>query len=937
MLAICLLPDGLAFGQTGEPQSFSFQHDEILPLDPDIVKGRLENGLTYYIRENQKPENRAQVWLAVNAGSVLEDEDQLGLAHFLEHMAFNGTENFAKHEIIDYLESIGMKFGPEINAYTDFDETVYMLQLPTDSAEVLEKGFQILEEWAHMIALEPEEIEKERGVVIEEWRLGRGADMRMLDEQLPVIFKGSKYADRLPIGNKENLETFEHETLKRFYLDWYRPDLMAIIAVGDFNAERIQELIREQFSDFAEVENAREREVVPVPDHRETLFALATDPEATGTMVSVFYKNDVLPENTVQDYRRMLIEQLFSRMINIRLYELLNQAEPPYLYAYASKNNLVRSKTIYSLNVAVPEAGIDRGFETILTEATRVQKYGFTQSELDRTKIWMMRRMEQTYQERDKTESSRFASEYLRNFFEEEPIPGIAFEFQAVKELVPEIKLEEINRMAEKWLADENRIILLNAPEKEGLEIPDEKALTSIFESVEQKDILAYEDAASAEPLLEELNSSTEIVSEAYLEQLDVNVWELSNGIKVMLKPTDFKNDEIQFQGFSPGGNSLVKDAQYRSARAAADLVSLSGLGNFDLNTLNKKLTGKVVSVFPYIEELSEGVVGNASPRDLETLFQLVYLYLTRPREDSSAFLSYKARMQGFIENRFSSPEAAFYDTLQVTLANYHYRERPWSMDLLEEINPAESFGIYRDRFADLGDFTFIFVGNFDLDTIRPLIITYLGSLPSSGMEENWRDVGVNPPEGVIRKTIHRGLEPKSQVSLNFTGEYNWERKNNYAMSSMASVLRIKLREILREDLSGTYGTRVSASTSLFPTEEYRISISFGCSPDRVDELTSSVFAVIDSLKSYPVSQDYINKVTESQRRSFETNLKRNRFWLSNLVTYTFRDRDPSLMLEYPELVDSLNPGMIQDVARKHFDTANYIQVVLKPEKENPE
>ncbi|MFC2117005.1 insulinase family protein, partial [Bacteroidota bacterium] len=683
--------------------------------------------------------------------------DQLGLAHFLEHMAFNGTENFAKHEIIDYLESIGMKFGPEINAYTGFDETVYMLQLPTDSAEILEKGFHILEEWAHRISFEPEEIEKERGVVIEEWRLGRGAKMRMLDKQLPVIFRGSRYADRLPIGNMENLKTFQHETLKRFYRDWYRPELMAVIAVGDFDADSILELIGERFSDMPFNENTRAREAYPVPDHKETLFAIATDPEATSTNVSVYYKNDVSPESTVDDYRRMLIEQLFSRMLNIRLYELLNQAEPPYLYAYVLKNDLVRTKTIYSLNVAVREDGINKGLENILTEATRVQKHGFTQSELERTKTWMIRRMEQTYQERDKTESGNFTSEYLRNFLEAEPIPGIAFEYQAVKLLVPGISLDEINRMAGKWLADENRVVLLNAPDKEGLETPDELSLFSLFTSVEQKDIRPYEDVTSEEPLLEELTTSGDIVSETRIEELDVSVWELSNGITVILKPTDFKNDEIQFQGYSPGGNSLVENKQYRSAIAAADIVSLSGVGQFDLNALNKKRTGKVVTVFPYINELSEGVAGNASTHDLETLFQLVYLYMTRPRKDSTAYLSYKTRMQGFIENRFSSPEAAFNDTLQVTLANYHFRGRPWSMELLEEIDPEESYNIYLDRFSDVGDFTFIFVGSLDMDTIRPLVKTYLGSLPSSGRQESWQDVGVNPPEGVILKTVKRG------------------------------------------------------------------------------------------------------------------------------------------------------------------------------------
>jgi len=918
-------------GQFNPQESNGFQLADTLPLDPDVIRGKLDNGLTYYIRENKKPENRAQVWLAVNAGSVLEDEDQKGLAHFIEHMAFNGTENFAEHDIIDYLESIGMKFGPEINAYTGFDETVYMLQLPTDSVEILEKGFEILNEWANRISFEEEEIEKERGVVIEEWRLGRGAQMRMLDKQLPIILKDSRYTERLPIGSKEGLETFTHESLKRYYHDWYRPDLMAVIAVGDFNSDQFLSIIESKFSDMPVRENTRPREVFPVPDHEETLFAIATDPEATSTSVSVYYKNDILPESTVSDYRRMLTEQLFSRMLNLRLYELLNQAEPPYLYAFTLRNSLVRTKSIYSLNVAVKEDGINLGLETALTEAMRVQKHGFTGSELERTKTWLIRRIEKSYQEHNKTESRRYASEYLRNFFENEPIPGIAYEYDAVRELVPNITLDEVNLLAEQWLSEKNRVVLLNAPEKQGLSNPGEPALKSIFDSAETKDILPYEDGASEEPLLENLQTYANIISETPVDELNISIWTLSNGIKVILKPTDFKNDEILFQGFSPGGNSLVENSQYRSSRAATEIISISGLGEFDLNTLNKKLAGKVVSVFPYIKELSEGLVGNASSRDMETMFQMIYLYMTRPRKDSSAYLSYKSRMQGFIENRFSDPEAAYYDTLQVTLGNYHYRKRPWSMEMLEEIDPADYYNIYLDRFSDAGDFTFVFVGSFDPDTLRPFIKTYLGSLPSAGRKEYWKDVGVNIPEGIIKKTVYRGIENKSRVSLTFSGDYNWTRESNYAISSMASVLRIKLREILREDLSGTYGTSVSASTSLYPKEEYRISISFGCAPERSEELSSTIFSVIDSLQNFTVDQSYITKVRETQKRSFETNRMQNRFWLSNLVSYTFMGMDPSIILEFPELVNSLDPVIVQDAAKKYFDTDNYVMVVLKP------
>jgi len=905
-----------------------------IPVDSAVLIGQFSNGLTYYILENGKPENRAQLWLVVNAGSVLEDEDQLGLAHFTEHMAFNGTKNFAKKEIINYLESIGIKFGPEINAFTGFDETAYMLQLPTDSSDVIEKGFQILADWAQHVSFEPEEVDKERGVIIEEWRLGRGANMRMLDKQLPAILKDSRYAERLPIGKVEVIENFNHESLKRFYADWYRPDLMAVIAVGDFEAEGIRDLLGKYFEKIPGKADPRERKIYSVPGHQETVFALATDPEATNTSLAIYYKTEVLPEETVDDYRRMLVEQLFTRMVNIRLYELLNQADPPFLFGYVSRSNLVRTMNINSLNIGIKEDGIMHGLESLLTEAARIERHGFTQSELDRTKTWLLRRIEKSYRERDKTESSRFAREYMRHFLEGEPIPGIAFEFKAVSQLLPGIELKEINDLVGEWMGATNRVVLINAPEKEDFEIPGEDALLEVFTSVGQKEISPYDDVISDQPLMEDLKVTAYLIQEDKREELGITRWKLSNGITVILKPTHIKNDEVLFQGFSPGGHSQVSTKNYKSARAAPEIIKLSGVGEFDLNALNKKLNGKVVSVFPFINELTEGVTGSASPDDLETMFQLIYLYLTDPRKDLEAYQSYKNRMEGYIQNRSGSPESAFYDTIMVTMAQYHHRRRPLSLETLNEINPKASWRIYKNRFKDLEDFTFVFVGKFDIDSIRPLILQYLGNLYGAPRFENWKDTGIHPPKGVIKKTVYRGQEEKSQVSLNFTGQHPWNRIDNYAISSMASVMRIKLRETLREDLSGTYSTRIGSSLNLYPREEYSISISFGCEPDRVEELIEAVFQVIDSVQVYGPENSYVDKVKETQRRSYESQLERNRFWLSNLISYAIRKDDPAFILAYPDLVDTLNPAMVQDAAKSFFNMDNYVQVVLKPKKE---
>ena len=902
-----------------------------LPLDAKIRTGKLDNGLTYFIRLNEKPENRAQLWLVVNAGSILEDGDQPGLAHFTEHMAFNGTEHFAKQELVDYLESIGMQFGPEVNAYTGFDETVYMLQVPTDDQELMGKGFLILEDWADNISFEDEEIDEERGVVIEEWRLGRGAEGRMLDKQLPVIFKGSKYAERLPIGKKEVLETFGHETLKRFYRDWYRPDLMAVIAVGDFDQEWIEQKIRDHFSGLSHAGESRVRESFPVPDHQETLFALETDPEASYTVLSIYFMSEPFEAKTVGEYKILIMEQLFSRMFNLRLYELLNQPEPPFLASYAGRGDLVRSKATYSLNAAVKEDGIMKGLEALLTEAQRVNQYGFTEAELDRAKTKVLRQYEQSYNEREKTESSSYADEYSRHFLEGEPVPGIEYEYDLAKMLIPVISLDEVNRLMEKWINDNNRVVLVSTPET--AVIPKESEMLALFKAVEGKVMTAYDDGFTDAPFMEKIPEPASITSEQKDDSLGLTKLTLSNGVKVVLKPTDFKNDEIIFQAFSPGGTSLVRTIDYIPADLAVDVIRESGLGKFGKTELNKKLSDKIVSVFPYVGELEEGFSGSSSTRDIETMFQLIYLYMKEPRIDSTGFLSFRSRMKGFIENRSADPESAFYDTLMVTMAQHHPRVRPWSEALLDEMDMQKSYTFYKDRFADASDFTFFFVGSFDIESLKPFITTYLGNLPSIHRSETWKDTGIDPPSGIVKREVYKGIEPKSRVSIIFTGPYSYTRENNYLLNSMTGVLEIKLREILREDKSGTYGVSISSSGILYPDQEYRINIGFGCDPDRVEEMVSNVFQVLDTLQKQGPAEAYIQKVSEMQKRSYEINLKENVFWLQSLNHAWYTGEDPLMILKYPELIETLTTRGIQEAANKYLDMNNFVQVVLLPEQ----
>ena len=686
-----------------------------LSVDPKLRHGVLSNGVRFYIRVNEKPEQRAELRLAVNAGSMQEDEDQLGLAHFVEHMAFNGTANFQKQELVDYLEGIGMKFGPDINAYTSFDETVYMLQVPTDDEETVQTAFQILEDWAHNVSLEGEEIDKERGVVVEEWRLGRGADARIRDKQFPVLFKGSRYADRLPIGEKSILEKTPYEALRRFYRDWYRPDLMAVVAVGDFDPDEIEALIRKHFEPLQAPSDERSRELYPVPGHEETLYAITTDPEATSTSVGVYYKLDKRGSGTVGDYRRSIAEELYHSMVNSRLNEIRQQAEPPFIFAFSTSAGFVRSRDIYLQAAGVQEGEVDSGLAALLAEIERVDRFGFTQTELDRTKTELLRQYEQAYAERDKRRSGTYAGEYVRVFLEDEPTPGIERELELVRDLLPTIDLEELNQLASDWITESNRVVLVSAPEKSGASPTTEEQLASIFQAVEAGQLVPYVDRVRDTPLIATSPKAGVVTSEAKIEEIGVTEWTLANGARVILKPTDFKNDQVLISAYSPGGTSLATDAQFPSASFATTLIGEGGLGEFDLVELEKALAGKIAGIDAYISELEEGIEGGASPQDLETMFQLLYLTFTAPRSDPDAYQSFMARIRSFVENRSSRPEAVFGDEILVRRYDNHPRRQPLTLDYLELIRLDTAYDHYEDRFADASDFTFLMVGNFRL------------------------------------------------------------------------------------------------------------------------------------------------------------------------------------------------------------------------------
>ena len=918
-----------------------------MPVGPGVTVGQLENGLQYYIRENSEPANRAEFSLVVKVGSVVEDEDQLGLAHFLEHMAFNGTENFEKQELIDFMESIGMRMGADLNAGTSFDETRYMLQIPTDSPEVMANTFQILEDWAHGLTLDPEEIDKERGVIIEEWRLRRGAAARIQDEQFPVLLRDSRYAERSPIGTVESLETFEHEALRRFYRDWYRPDLMAVIAVGDFDGAEVEALLIEHFEGISAPENPRERIEYSVPDHDETLFTIATDEELTSTSVAVYHMLALDEQETIGGYRQQLVEGLYNGMLNLRLGEIARNPNPPFLGAGSSKGSLVRSKGAYLLSANVPEDGIERGLEVVFTEAERVARFGFTASELERQKIDVLRGIERAYTDRANRGSASYAAEYSRAFLDDEPIPGIEYEFELYKRFIPEITLTEVNQIGSEWIRPQNRVVVVTGPEKEDLDMPSEEALLAVLTGVADMEITAYEETVIDQPLLAEIPEGSAVVGTREFAE-DIVEWELGNGVRVALKPTDFREDQVLFQGFSPGGTSLASDEEWIPASSATALIQGGGLGPFNTTDLRRVLTGKVASARPFISSFEEGVTGSGSPQDLETMFQLIYMTFTAPRADPEYFEVFNTRNRTSLQNRDASPAVAFNDAINRIMTQDALRSRPVTVETLDHTDLGGSLAFYQDRFEDASDFTFIFVGNIDLDVMRPLVERYLGGLPSTNRVETWRDLGERPPRGVIEEIVRKGLEPQSQTRLFFTGSIDYgDRSQRLGIAVMTSVLEARLREVLREELGGTYSVSVGSSFSWRPAGQYRLSISFGSDPERADELLAAVYEEVDRLKNSPPDEAEVNDVLEAQRRAWETNQESNSWWLSVLdgrYRYLLDQSDgryPSgdVLLEtlptYGADLDALTPLRIQELARRYFDQDNRVRVTLLPEQLN--
>jgi zinc protease len=907
--------------------------EDKLPIDPKVKIGKLDNGLTYYIRENGKPENRAEMQILIKAGSIQETDAQAGLAHFTEHMCFNGTKNFPKDSLVSFLEATGMRFGADVNANTGFVRTYYMLTIPMDKPELLDQGFQVLEDWLHNVSFDEEEIEKERGVIMEEWRLYRGANERVQREHFPKLLYGSKYAERLPIGDTAVIKNAPREEFLRYYNTWYRPNISAVIVVGDFDAAKMEKKIKAHFADVKNPKDAPELVDYEIKTNEKPLVSIATDKELTYPMVQIYFKQDKKDNaGTYEAYLTGIKNRLFSTMLSERLNEKTREAEPPYLFAQAALTSFIANKDAFMM-IGVPKGDILNTTEILLDEAYRVKQHGFTEPELQRAKDQLMAFIESAHAEKDKTESVAYAMEYYRHFIEEEGMPGIDYELKLYQEFIPQITLEDVNSMIDGLIRQKDLVITVSDKEGEGTNTPNEEQLLALFETVKNKELEPYTEADLSKPLLAEIPAPGEIVSEESMDDIGMKKIELSNGVKVLMKKTDFKNDEVLMRAYSPGGNSLASKDNYITAANAASIISECGVGDFSATNLDKKLAGKVLRVSPYIGELTEGFSGMTSPDDMETFFQLIYLYFTSPRMDFESFESYVNKTVESIKNAQSDPNNAFRDTINAVLGNYHYRSMPLTIEQAQNMDIKEAFNFYNDRFGDASDFTFIFVGNYDEAKLKEFAKTYLASLPAKDRNESWKDVGRRYPKGKIQKIVKKGIEYKSSIRIAIPGDFDYTPENRFKLNAMTEVLNIRLREVIREDKGGVYGIGSRGFPSKYPYGDYVIQVFFGTNPDRVEELTNTVYEVMDEVMNGEFDNSYVDKVKEILSREYETNLKENRFWLNSLYTKTYYGEPCSSILKYDEKVDEINKEMIVEAAKKYLDRTNLVEVFLYPEE----
>ncbi len=903
-----------------------------IKMDPAVKVGKLSNGLTYYIMKNKTPEKQAILRLVVNAGSLLENDDQRGLAHFCEHMSFNGTLNYQKSALTDYLNSIGMGFATGLNAGTNYDQTVYMLKSSTEDKKQLKNAVFILSEWAHNVAYDDNEIEKERGVIIEEWRGGRGAQDRIRDQHWKVLFKGSKYPDRKTIGTYEVLSTFKHETIKDFYKTWYRPDLQAVVVVGDIDISEIENYISVYFSKIPAPKNPKPRPDEFIPHQNKTQISIVKDKETSNTDYAIYYKNDRLPILTLNDYKYGLANFVVSNMVNLRLAEIAQKPDSPLQYAYMFKFPIVRKLETLMAMFRVKDNKYEEALRDFLIEKEKIVRYGFTQTELDRTLIEIEKNIVNQANEKDKIESSQLADDLGNVYLSGNSFINDVEKLTLFQELKPEFTLAFVNQVAIAELSNPDRVVTLTMPDKEGIDVPTIEKLEKIILETESSTVQEYKDSLVSASLMEIIPEKGSIVSRKSIKEGNITQLILSNGLKVFYKKTDFKNNEILFDSYSPGGLVTADSSDYISALNSPGLIYYSGLGDFDNISLRKILSSHITQIYPTINRYSENLEGSFSIEDTEIAFQLIHLYFTKIRKDPAAFQTYMSMINSIIKNSYLDPNHLY--TNEVNSALYKNNIYTTEVDTLNVngINMNKAYQFFEERFSDPADFSFYFVGSIDEKSFEDLLLTYIASIPSKNKTEKIMDRHIRYAKGITEKTVNAGLEPKSDISIIISSDYNYSKKNNLTTLAMNFVLNEMLREKIREEMSGVYSVYSDYDYERAPYEQAKIEINLGCSPDRVEELTQAIYQIIDDLKTKPVDEKYMITFRQSMLKSFDTAVKQNDFWLGNIKKYDSNHLSPKDFLNTKEYINAITKKDVQKAAINLLNyKTNRIRVVLYP------
>lgn len=910
--------------------------DQPLPIDPNIRIGVLDNGLTYYIRHNAEPRERASFYIIQNVGALLEEDNQNGLAHFLEHMAFNGTQNFNGKGILNTLEKHGVAFGRNINAYTSFTETVYNLSdVPTTKPGLVDTCLLILNDWSDFLLLTEEEIDAERGVITEEWRTRRNAQFRLRNQWFPVVFEGSKYAVRDVIGDTTVIRYHKPETLRAFYHDWYRTDLQAIAIVGDIDVDAVEASVKSLFSKIKAVENPKPRPKFELQQHTDTRFVVATDAEATQSQINIYI---VQPNNdekvkTFNDERESYIKALYNTMSQMRIQELLQKGTPPFVNGYSSRGGFVRGYDVYSFGAAANPNKQAVALEAIAIETERIKRYGFTQGELDRARTNLITEMQNQYMQRDKISNESYCSSIVDHFLTKAPLMHIEFNFQLASMLLPQITVEEVSAKAKEWINNQNRSVVITGPTTDAHLTKDEAL--AILDKVEKMDIAPYEDKQVASNLIEGELKGSKVKKTKPIAELDAVEWTLANNVKVIFRKADFEKDEVTLEAFSFGGHSLLSDEMVPAASMAGNIVSAYGVGEFTAIDLEKALTGKKVSVSPLISDVTEGFKGSSTPKDFETMLQLVYLYFEKPRFEAEAHEALMQRYMSYLANMQKDPRKIMQDSIALITTNYHKRTRNLDTQFIQEVTLDRVEKVYRDRIKDAEDFTFFIVGNIDADTVKLLVEKYIGSLQNDKRKETFRDHKVWMPKGETKKEIELQLTvPKSTVNVQYLAGVDYTPKNYLAMEVLKGILRLRYTEVIREKEGGTYGVSVGGIGTPYPTAQISMALNFDCDPAKAEHLKSVALNEIQTIVNEGPTEVDFDKTIKNLLKDREQQSQHNSFYLRALFNMYYRNTNTADPAHFENVLNAMTREDIQKFAKDFFAKADKVDMVFKPKAE---